>query len=161
MGLTEIEESADSVAPPPLEWRIDLTNFRFTWWMVSRDIPIWTGRFHEYVGQTRNTADYRFFVRYWFLCTRFLTNLIDQLKKIKMFPSVKFRFNMKLHPLPGPLVFSKKYVKNMPFFYKNFDEFWLFWRNECYFGALDMADTLSLNFSNDVNTLNYQKPLLD
>ena len=75
MGLTEIEESADSVAPPPLEWRIDLTNFRFTWWMVSRDLPIWTGRFHEYVEQTRNTADYRFFVRYWFLCTRFFDEL--------------------------------------------------------------------------------------
>ena len=29
------------------------------------------------------------------------------------------------------------------------------------FRALDMADTLSLNFSNDVNTLNYQEPLLD
>lgn len=47
------------------------------------------------------------------------------------------------------------------FFAKILIHFCYFEENVCYFGALDMADTLSLNFSNDVNTLNYQKPLLD
>ena len=48
------------------------------------------------------------------------------------------------------------------FFNKNsiFIRFCYFEKNECYFGALDMADTLSLNFSNDVNTLKLSKTTL-
>ena len=160
MGLTEIEESADSVAPPPLEWRIDLTNFRFTWWMVSRDLPIWTGSFQEYVEQTKIQLiiDFSYNIdidSYAFGSWR--TWSITRNRQLFFFQ----KFGSKL-PVVISIILNRNTREKVDFYLISyFYIFLLFWKKWCYFGALDMADTLSLNFSNDVNTLNYQKPLLD